>query len=271
MKRILSFDKVLPLCLLVALYSTLMQAKNPSKTVDFSGNWALDFSQTKNPPPGLQDYSMAVKQDGQQLRVETSLQGDLQPANKSNGQYPGSGGGGYPGGSGGGYPGGRRGGGGMGGGMGRIGLPMPGGGGMGMPGGGMGMPGGGGSGGRGGRSRPESRPAGNPGAYMLYPHTAVYKLDGTESTAQLGDPDQTDATAKAEWGKDGALKFSLVGNGGSGQKGGKIQVKDQWKLSEDGGTLMVERSVHSPEGSGTVHLFFHKKTADANKSADPAQ
>lgn len=263
-------SKLLPFCLALALFTTLTLAKSPSKTVDFSGNWALDFSQTKNPPPGLQDYSMAVKQDGHQVKVDTSLQGNLQPADNSR-PYPDAGGGGYPGGSGGGYPGGRRGGGGMGGGMGRIGLPMPGGGGMGMPGGGVGMPGGGGGGGRSGRSRPDSRMEGNPAAYKLYPQTAVYNLDGSESSAQFGDQDSTAATSKAEWGRDGELKVSLVGKDDSGQKSSKVEVKDQWKLSEDGQTLKVDRSVHSPEGSGTVHLVFHKQAADAAKAADPAQ
>ncbi|HLY62999.1 MAG TPA: hypothetical protein VKV95_19810 [Terriglobia bacterium] len=262
MKRIFAFEKMVPFGLALVFCAPFMLAKNPSKTVDYSGNWALDFSQTKNPPAGLQDYSMAVKQDGHQVKVDTSLQGNLQPADNSN-QYPGSGGGGYPGG--------RRGGGGMGGGMGRIGMPMPGGGGMGMPGGGMGMPGGGGGGGRGGRSRPDDRMGGNPAAYKLYPQTAVYNLDGSETNAQFGDQDSTAATSKAEWGKDGELKFSLVGKDDSGQKSSKVEVKDQWKLSEDGQTLKVERSVHSPEGSGTVHLVFHKQAADAAKAADPAQ
>ena len=264
-KSFLTFEKGLAFCLVLALYSTFGQAKNLLKTADYSGNWALDFGQTKNPPPGLEEYKMAVKQDGQQLRVETSLKGDLRETSSS--RYPGSGGGGeYPGGSGRGYPGGRRGGGGMGGGMGRVGFPMPGG--TDMP-GGMGMPGGGGSGGRGGRSRPEVRAEGNPAAFKLYPQTAVFKLDGSESTAQLGDPAQTDATTKAEWGKDAALNFSLVGNPVSNQKGSKIRVKDEWKLSDDRQTLRVDRTVHSPEGSATVHLVFHKQAAEINQREAP--
>ena len=138
-----------------------------------------------------------------------------------------------------------------------------------MPGGGMGIPGGGG--GRGGRSRPMSQPEGNPAAYKLYPSTALYNLDGSESTAQLGDEDSTEATSKAEWGKDGELKFSLVGKDDSGQKSRKIEVKDQWKISDGGRTLKVDRSVHSPEGSGTVHLIFHKQNAEASNPDDPAR
>jgi len=97
-------------------------------------------------------------------------------------------------------------------------------------------------------------------AYQLYPHSAIYKLEGGEAAAQFGDPEQTAATSKAEWAKNGeVLKFSLMGNEDPGQKGGKIEVKDQWRFSEDGKSLMVDRSIKSPEGSGTVHLVFLRK------------
>ena len=245
--------KILLVLLTLAFCSTIVQAKQPSKPTNFSGNWVLSFGQTKNPPAGLQRYSMVVNQDEQQLKVDTSLEGDLQATPNT----PNSGG--YPGGSTGGYPGGRRGG--MGGGMG-----MPGGIGMGMPGGGMGMPRGGG-----GRPRTEGPSSqGNVAAYKLYPQSAVYKLDGSESTAQLGDPEQTNATSKAEREKNGeVLKLSLVGNGDSGQRGGKIQVKEEWKLSEDGKSLRVDRSIKSPEGSGTAHLVFLKREADSSSGATP--
>jgi len=253
--------KIFLFCLGAAICSALLLAKDPSSTVDYSGNWVLDFTQTKNPPPGLRDYRMAVAQDGKELKVQTSVEGDLQSSSSSNGTYPDPNGGQGDRGSGGGYPGGGypgRSGGMGGGGMGRIGMP----GGM----GGMGMPGGGG-GGRGGRSRPASYPEGNVAAYKLYPASAVYKLDGTESTAQLGDHDSTDASSKAEWGKDGELKVTLVGNHDAGSGSGKIQLKDKWKLAQDRQSLSVERAVHSPEGSGTAHLVFRKQAADTEKSA----
>jgi len=244
--------KILLVWLALAFCSTIAQAKQPSKPTDFSGNWVLSFGQTKNPPAGLQHYSMLVNQDEQQLKVATTLQGDLQATPNT----PSSGG--NPGGTSGGYPGGRRGG--MGGGLG-----MPGGVGMGMPGGGMGMPRGGA-----GRPRAEGPLQGNVAAYKLYPPSAVYKLDGSESTVQLGDPEQTSATSKAEREKNGELlKLSLVGNGDSGREGGKIQVKEQWKLSEDGKSLKVDRTIKSPEGSGTVHLVFLKTEADSSSGASP--
>ena len=241
--------KILLAFLALAFCSTFVQAKEPSKPTNFSGNWVLNFGQTKNPPAGLQRYSMVVNQDEQQLKVDTSLQGDLQATPNT----PNSGG--YPGGSSGGS--GRRGG--MGGGMGGIGI--------GIPGVGMGMP-------RGGGGRPRTEGPSSQGyvaAYKLYPPSAVYKLDGSESTAQLGNPEQTNATSKAEREKNGeVLKLSLVGNGDSGQGGGKIQVKEQWKLSEDGKSLKVDRSIKSPEGSATVHLVFLKTEADSSSGAAPA-
>jgi hypothetical protein len=126
-----------------------------------------------------------------------------------------------------------------------------------MPGGGMGMPGGRG----GGRPRGEQPAQGNVAAYKLYPPSAVYKLDGRESTAQLGDREQSEATSKAAWAKNGKeLKLSLTANEGSGgQGGGKIQLKEQWKLSAEGNSLRIDRSIKSPEGSGTVHLVFFRK------------
>jgi len=250
--------KAWPVFCAIVLGSTMLQAKDASKAANFSGEWVLDFGQTKNPPAGLEAYSMVVNQDQQQLKVETSLKGDLQASQDASNS-------GYPGGS----RGGRRGGG-MGGG---IGMP---GGGMGMPRGGIGMPGsgggipndsgmpggssgGGGGGGGNGSPRPSSS-RGGVAAYKLYPSSAVYKLDGSESTAQLGDSDQTSATTKTEWAKNGEeLKLSLAGDENPQGKGGKVQIKEQWKLSADGHSLMLERSVKAPEGSGTVHLVFSKQ------------
>jgi hypothetical protein len=116
----------------------------------------------------------------------------------------------------------------------------------------VGMPGGGR-----GTSRGMSHSLGGVAALTLYPRTAVYKLDGTESTAQLGGPMQ-----RADWEKGGkAPKLSLV-SGDSNQRAQEVQLKDEWKLSNDGQSLMVDRNVHSPEGSGTLHLVSCKQAAD---------
>jgi len=229
----------------LAVWMTFGHAKETPKPTSFSGNWVLNFGQTKNPPDGLQGYELTVKQDEQQLKVETTLEGDLQrTANTPN---PG----GYPGGRG------RRAG--MGGG---VGLPGGIGIGMGIP-VALGIPRGGG-----GRSRSSGSSQGNIAAYQLYPQSVIYKLNGTDGTAQLRDPEQTSVTSKAERAKDGeSLKLSLVGNGDSSQKRSKIQITEQWKLAEDGKSLKVDRTVKSPEGSRTVHLGFLKKESDATSAA----
>ena len=122
---------------------------------------------------------------------------------------------------------------------------------------GTGVPGSGG-----GRPRGEGRSQGNGAAFMLYPRSAVYKLDGSESDTKLGDSMQTEATSKAAWASGGeVLKLSLVEKGDADRKAGEIQVKDQWKLSKDARFLMVERTVHTGRGSGTVHLAFRKQDA----------
>src|SRR5208283_562702 len=83
---------------------------------NFSGVWVLDKGMTHNLPPGLQSYTMVVKQDEQQIVVGTKVEGSLASARGGGGAYddsgsPGERGGGGGGGGGGGMRGG--GGGGM--------------------------------------------------------------------------------------------------------------------------------------------------------------
>lgn len=238
------------LCISIALPCVVTEAKTQAAPANFSGSWVLDMNQTKNLPPGLENYSMVVSQDGQQIRIKTILKGDLQSTGVLNGPYPG-GGTGAPG-SPGSYPGRSRG---RMGGLGRIG-------GMGMPGGGMGgpmseqipgMPGG-----AGGTRSGESRTQRNAAAFRFYPSNAVYKLDGGSTTAQFGGPAHADATLKAGWAKHGkALKLSLNGNQYSGP-GGDIELRDQWKFTNDGQSLIVDRAFHSARGSTTLHLIFQR-------------
>ncbi len=254
MKNIILFLLALVFC------PILTQAKSAPKRADFSGNWVLDTSRTKDLPDGLQSYSMVVSQDQQQLKVLTTLRGNLRPMSGPNRPYPGnppeSGSpGSYPGGSPNGYPNG---------GMGPMG--MPGRVGMGMPNGraegpmSEGIPGAGLPGTAGGRPRSEGGSRARIAAFMLYPRSAVYKLDGSESTAQLGGPMHSDAALKADWAKNGkVLKLALAGSGYRGQ----VQMKDQWKLSKDGKSLVIDRAVETPRGSSTIHLIFQKHDSHA--------
>jgi hypothetical protein len=224
--------KVLALCLTLAFAVTPAHAKDPSATADFGGKWVLDFAQTRNPPAGLQDYTMSVNLDAHQIKVESVLVGKLQATPGSI-----SPGGGMGGGSG------------RGGGMGGGGRR---GGGMGIPRVGSGMPAGVGGGPRG-----EGPLQGNVAAYQVYPQSVVYKLDGSEAIAQFGDPEQTQATSKVErGGHDQILKLSLIGKAEVAEKNGQIKVKDEWQLSNDGKYLKLDRTIKSPEGSGTAHMVF---------------
>jgi hypothetical protein len=231
-----------------------MQAKPKPKPADFSGRWTLDTSQTKSLPQGLESYGMVVSQNPDQLQVKTSLKGDLNPPENTQGPYSGGSGGrgGY------GYPGGM----GRMGRMGGMGMPMGGmgGGPMSEGGPGMGMPGGGGAGGS-GRPRSTGGSRSKSAAFTLYPDSAVYKLNGTQSTAEFGGPEHEDATSKAEWAKNGKLlKISLESSGDAGGSGSSLKMTEEWKLSKDGKSLLVDRTVHSSRGSTTFHLVFNKQT-----------
>lgn len=250
--------KSLPLLLGLVVGLTVLEAKSPTSTTDFSGNWVLDLGRSKNLPDGLDSYRLVVSQAAQQMKVESTLEGELKAVENVDAPYPGgrgSGrGGGYPGGGypGGGYPGGRRGG---------MGIPGVG---VGWPGGGMGVPGmpgtgqGGSGGSGGGRPRGQGKAQAAVAAFTFYPHLAVYALDGSEASTQLGGPASDEATTKADWEKNGqGLKLSLVQNGDSHSQ---IKLQEQWRLSKDG-LLTIERAVKSPGGSGTLHLVFFKQAA----------
>jgi hypothetical protein len=266
-----------------------LAAKTPPKRANFSGNWILDTSQTKNVPDGLESYSMAVKQSLDELNVQTKLKGNPYTTDNLTRRYPQGGQGtGSPNGS----PGGSVGGdvgvgpgpiGGVGMPVGGVGPMGPGGmpvggvgpmgpmGGVGMPVGGVGpmggigMPGGsvggpiGGEGtpaGTGGQSRKERKSTRTATAFAIYPRSAIYKLDGGESNVHLGDSTHTQATSKAAWAKGHQqLKLALTGGNGSGDG---ILLKEQWRLSKDGQRLLVDRTVRTPGGTSSIHLVFDK-------------
>lgn len=243
-------NRVTLCCLLLILCCASAGAKEPVKPANFSGTWLLDFTQSKNLPQGLENYRMVVNQASDKLSVKTFVEGNLQrsrPLNLPNGGGEGTG---YPGGSstGGGYPG--RGGY-PGGGMGRMGR-------IGLPGGGF--PGGRRRGGDGGADVGAARAAVD--GFTLYPTDAVFFMDGTKSSGRLGAQQQSDATLAASWGKKAkTLTLLLGGNEDSGLGSGQIKMKDEWKFSKDGQSLIVARSVRTSNGSTTLHLVFYRKQA----------
>jgi hypothetical protein len=291
--------KFVLLCLIFSWGAISIEAKAPPKTADFTGNWILDMSQTKKVPDGLDTYSMVIKQDARQLNVQTKLQGNLRPDSSPTATSPQTRArvgppGGYPGGvgpmGGPGMPVGGIGGPeepvGGGGTIGGQGVPVgPEGpiGGPAMPVGGVGpmsgpgIPVGGGpmgegipgstepSRGRIGRNNRHARTAAQ--AFTLYPRSAVYKLDGSETNVQLGDPTHSEATSKAAWTKGHKeLKLSLAGGDSSARNGDGVAVKEQWKLSKDGQHLLIDRTVHTPGRSTTIHLVFNKQPAASGQS-----
>jgi hypothetical protein len=215
--------KLLTACLTLALTVPWAIAKDPSVPGNIAGKWVLDFSQTPNPPAGLQDYTLGVTLDAQQIKVETALVGKLVAA---PGAVTPNGMGGNSGRAGGLATGVRRG-------MGISGMP----------------------GGVGGGPRGEKASQGNLAAYQIYPQSVVYKLDGSEATSEFSDEGKSAATSKMERA-DQILKFSLTGKSEADEKNGEIKVRDQWQLSEDGKYLKLDRTVKSPNGSGTVHMVF---------------
>ncbi len=238
-------NKVALLGLSLVFCCSSVEAKKTPAPANFSGTWVLDFTQSKNLPSGLENYSIVVSQNQKNLEVKTSVKGDLDrqrsASNEPNGGGQGTGypGGGYPGGGypNGGYPGGP----GMGR-MGRIGIP------------GVGFPG--------GRRRVggESGTRAEADAFTLYPTDAVFLMDGAKSSGKLGGQNQSDATLMADWSKKGKLLTLVMdGDEGFGGGGGSIKIKDQWKFSKDGHSLMVDRTIHTSSGSKTLHLAFYKK------------
>lgn len=248
--------------------AALALAKTPPKPADFSGTWVLDRSQSKGTPVGLESYRLIVSQTPEEVKVNATLQGDVKedaaevnpngPLGPNGPSQPR--GSGYPGGSIGGIYG-RGGIGGMGG-MGRAGGETP----MGerIPGGGL--PGNGGGSQPGGSRKPE-RSRSTAGAFIFYPSEAVFHPDGAPTSTQFGGPMHSDATLKADWAKNGEeLKMSLDGNQYSSPGGGSLDMKDQWKLSKDGKSLLVDRTVRAGRSSSTVHLVFHRQQEGAGAS-----
>jgi hypothetical protein len=232
MNRVALFSLSLVLC------CSSLEAKKPAQPANFSGTWVLDFTQSKDLPPTLENYSMVVSQNQQNFEVKTTVKGNLNPRQNASDE-PGQGGPGtgYPGGGypGGGYPGGGPG-------MHRMGR-------MGMP--GVGFPG--------GRAGAASQRRVEAEAFTLYPADGVFSMDGSKSSGKLGGKGQTDATLMADWAKKGKMLTLVMA--GDENFGGTVKIKDQWKFSKDGQSLMVDRTVHTSNGSKTLHLVFYKKQA----------
>src|SRR5262245_21587658 len=63
-----------------ALMFSLCAIASAQTRVNFSGTWVLDTKKTRDLPPDLKSYTMTVKQEDQQLTLESKVEGDPNPA-----------------------------------------------------------------------------------------------------------------------------------------------------------------------------------------------
>ncbi len=196
---------------------------------NYSGTWVLDKESQKSVPKGFANYTVTIKQDGNQLSVttlpggavDTSEQGsgnnsNLQALqNEANAQSQGS----------------KAANGGLTRGSGTMGDATP------------------------GSSGPRSL------ALQTIPAQATYNLDGKKIINHISGYGTVQLTTK--WSKGGkSLNLSTAyEETKNGQTYLALSSKERWTLSEDGQTLKVQRTVSSESTSDTVVFMPRKKTA----------
>jgi hypothetical protein len=101
---------------------------------------------------------------------------------------------------------------------------------------------------------------GGRGRGMGFPPSAIYMLDGSETTVEATGGRGGTSTLKAEW-KDGGKTLELKRVSKFNFQGHDVTATttEDWSLSADGKTLTVKRSSESPRGSQTSTLVFDKK------------
>jgi hypothetical protein len=88
----------------------------------------------------------------------------------------------------------------------------------------------------------------------------TYKLDGSETTAEVGGRMPGKATLKAKWMDDGKiLQLDTVRNVTVQDNPVTITQKEQWELAEGGKVLKIHRTTESPRGTQEAKLTFNKK------------
>ena len=94
----------------------------------------------------------------------------------------------------------------------------------------------------------------------MFPPSASYKLDGTETTADNPGGRGGTTTFKAEW-KDGGKTLELKRVSKLNFQGNDVTLTstEDWTLSADGKTLTVKRTTESPRGTQSSTLVFNKQ------------
>ena len=102
---------------------------------------------------------------------------------------------------------------------------------------------------------------GRGGFGMGMPSALTYKLDGSETTVELGGGRPGTSTLKAEWKDDGkALELTSVRKftNRDGEQRSSTS-KERWELSADGKTLTINRTGETPRGEMKSTLAFNKQ------------
>jgi len=103
-------------------------------------------------------------------------------------------------------------------------------------------------------------------AFAMVTPSATYDLDGASTTTQVEKPIPGSETLKADWKKGGRqLNLSRVENLRGGER--SIKVKEQWKLSKDGRTLELQRTVDTPRGSTKAKMIFVRDKASGTNAS----
>lgn len=90
--------------------------------------------------------------------------------------------------------------------------------------------------------------------------TAVYNLDGSETTANVEGRFPGKATRKAKWMNEGkTLELNTVLNANVQGNDVTITTLEHWELAEDGKVLKVHRVTESPRGKNENNFVFAKK------------
>lgn len=98
------------------------------------------------------------------------------------------------------------------------------------------------------------------GEFAMPSQALTYKLDGSETTAEMSGRMPGKATSKAKWKDDGkALDLTTVRQLNFQGNDVTITTKETWELSGDGKVLKVHRVSESPRGTQDSKLTFNKK------------
>ena len=87
----------------------------------------------------------------------------------------------------------------------------------------------------------------------------TYKLDGSQTMAEMGGRMPGKATLKAKWIDDSKLELNTVRNVNFQGNDVTITTKEQWQLTDRGKVLKIHRTSESPRGTQESKPSFNRK------------